>query len=178
MCTADDSLHELRSFDYRSKGLIPYTPDSAPERGTSHPRGSRRAVALSPPSRERARDLPFHGDLRMTPLLLPTLMRFGLLVAARTAPLASGTISRAGAIRLAMVTPMRMVTAPAMLAMTAKPVHAAAATKERCGSRTLMSAASSLEEQIVETINSNKIVVYSKSYCPFCARFVLSIAPV
>merc|ERR1712087_53209 len=34
----------------------------------------------------------------------------------------------------------------------------------------IMSASSSLEEQIKQTIADNKVVVYSKSYCPFCMK--------
>ena len=35
--------------------------------------------------------------------------------------------------------------------------------------RPLMSAAGSLEEQIKQRIADKKVVVYSKTYCPFCA---------
>lgn len=72
---------------------------------------------------------------------------------------------------LAAVAPFRSALAiPSVAAPLVPPrvVHLAAA--RNLPRRPLMSAAGSLEEQIKQTIAASKVVVYSKSYCPFCAK--------
>lgn len=57
------------------------------------------------------------------------------------------------------------------LAQPALRTNANAASVLIAGRRTFTSeAAESLEQQIQDTVSSNKVVVYSKTTCPFCAK--------
>merc|ERR1719399_1184720 len=63
------------------------------------------------------------------------------------------------------VSTLRMVTLP-------QPQLIAAADRPAASIRaaTYASAAGSLEEQIKSTVAADKVVIYSKSYCPFCSK--------